>query len=174
MLRTYTCGELRKEHWDREATLCGWVSARRDHGKLIFIDIRDRYGLTQVVFIPSVSAAAHEIAQKLGPEFVIRVTGKVGVRPPKMVNKDIATGEVEVAAEALEILNARQNPVFEIDDTIEVSEELRLAYRYLDIRRPKMLGALKTRHQLCTTIRAFLNQEQFMEIETPVLTKSTP
>ena len=88
MLRTHTCGELRKEHGDKEVTLCGWVNARRDHGKLIFIDVRDRYGFTQVVFVPSVSKEAHDVAQKLGPEFVIRVTGKVVVRPEKMVNKD--------------------------------------------------------------------------------------
>jgi len=174
MLRTHTCGELRKEHGDQETTLCGWVSARRDHGKLIFIDIRDRYGLTQVVFVPSVSRAAHDVAQKLGPEFVIKVTGKVGVRPQKMVNTDISTGEIEVCAEKLEILNESKVPVFEVDDNIEVSEELRLTYRYLDLRREKVLRALEIRHKLCAIIHQFLDQENFMEIETPVLTKSTP
>src|SRR5437667_1444197 len=98
-MRTHTCGELNKTHKDQEVTLCGWVHARRDHGKLIFIDIRDRYGLTQVVFVPSVSKEAHDVAQKLGPEFAIRVTGKVNVRPPKMINAEIPTGEVEVCAE---------------------------------------------------------------------------
>ncbi len=174
MLRTHTCGELRKEHGNQETTLCGWVSARRDHGKLIFIDIRDRYGITQVVFVPSVSKEAHDVAQKLGPEFVIQVTGKVGVRPAKMVNADVATGEVEVCAEKLEILNESKVPVFEIDDNIEVSEELRLTYRYLDLRREKVLRALEVRHKLCAIIHQFLDQENFMEIETPVLTKSTP
>jgi aspartyl-tRNA synthetase len=105
MLRTHTCGELRKEHGGQEVTLCGWVDARRDHGKLIFIDVRDRYGFTQVVFVPSVSPETHKIAEKLGPEFVVKITGKVVVRPEKMINKDIATGEVEVCAEKLEILN---------------------------------------------------------------------
>jgi len=174
MLRTHTCGELRKKDGNQEATLCGWVSARRDHGKLIFIDIRDRYGLTQVVFVPSVSREAHDIAQKLGPEFVIKVTGKVSVRPPKMVNTDVATGDVELCAEQLEILNESKVPVFEIDDNIEVSEELRLTYRYLDLRREKVLRALEIRHKLCAIIHQFLDKENFMEIETPVLTKSTP
>jgi aspartyl-tRNA synthetase len=174
MLRTHTCGELRKEYGNQEATLCGWVSARRDHGKLIFIDIRDRYGLTQVVFIPSVSKEAHEVAQKLGPEFVIRVTGKVAVRPPKMVNADIPTGEIELCAEKLEILNPSEVPVFEIDSNVEVSEELRLSYRYLDLRRPKMREALKMRHKICSMIHHFMDRQGFMEVETPVLTKSTP
>ncbi len=175
MLRTHTCGELKKEHGDQEVTLCGWVNARRDHGKLIFIDVRDRYGFTQVVFVPSVSKEAHDVAQKLGPEFVVKITGKVVVRPEKMVNKDIPTGEVEVCAEQLEILNESEVPVFEIDDSSdEVSEELRLTYRYLDLRRQKLLQALQVRHKLCSVIHKLLDQEQFMEVETPILTKSTP
>lgn len=174
MLRTHTCGELRKEDGKKKATLCGWVAARRDHGKLIFIDIRDRYGITQVVFVPSVSKEAHDVAQKLGPEYVIKVTGEVVVRPEKMVNPDMSTGEVEVCAEALDILNESEVPVFEIDDSVNVSEELRLTYRYLDLRRTKVLNALKVRHQLCQIIHRFLNEENFMEVETPVLTKSTP
>lgn len=174
MLRTHTCGELRKEHGQQEVTLCGWVSARRDHGKLIFIDIRDRYGISQVVFIPSVSKEAHDIAQKLGPEFVIRVTGKVSIRPPKMVNPNVPTGEVELCAEKLEILNSSLVPAFEISDAVDVSEEIKLQYRYLDIRRPKVLNALQIRHKLCGTIRQILYKENFMEVETPVLTKSTP
>ena len=174
MLRTHTCGELRKEQGGEKATLCGWVAARRDHGKLIFIDIRDRYGMTQVVFVPSVSKEAHDVAQKLGPEFVIKVTGEVVVRPEKMINPDIGTGEVEICAEALEILNESEIPVFEIEDDIEPSEELRLTYRYLDLRRTKVLEALKLRHKLCASIHSFLDKEDFMEIETPVLTKSTP
>jgi len=171
MLRTHTCGELRKEHGDQEVTLCGWVNARRDHGKLIFIDVRDRYGFTQVVFVPSVSQEAHDTASKLGPEFVVRVTGKVAVRPAKMVNSDIFTGEVEVCAEGLEILNPSEVPVFEIEDDIDVSEELRLTYRYLDIRRSKMMEALQLRHKLCSIIHSFMDQEGFAEVETPVLTK---
>ncbi len=174
MLRTHTCGELRKEHGNQEVTLCGWVNARRDHGKLIFIDVRDRYGFTQVVFVPSVSKEAHDIAQKLGPEFVVKISGKVAVRPEKMANKDIPTGEVELCAEKLEILNASEVPVFEIDDNAEVSEELRLTYRYLDLRREKLLAALQVRNNVCSVIRKVFNEEQFIEVETPVLTKSTP
>ncbi len=174
MIRTHTCGELNKSHADQTATLCGWVHRRRDHGKLIFIDIRDRYGLTQVVFIPSVGPEAHKIAQELGPEFVVKITGKVGLRPPKMINDKIATGEIELAATELIILNRSQVPVFEIDDTIDVSEELRLQYRYLDLRRQKILKNFMIRHKLCMAIRKFLSAQDFLEVETPVLTKSTP
>jgi len=174
MLRTHTCGELRKSHANQEVTLCGWVAARRDHGKLIFIDIRDRYGLTQVVFVPSVSKEAHEVASKLGPEFVIRVIGKINARPEKMVNKEIPTGEIELCATHLEILNPSEVPVFEINSEAEVSEDVRLTYRYLDIRRGKMLHTLEVRHKLCSVIRQFLGSENFVEVETPILTKSTP
>lgn len=174
MLRTHTCGELRKEHADQEVTLCGWVDARRDHGKLIFIDIRDRYGKTQVVFVPAVSKEAHAIAEKLGSEFVVKITGKVVARPDKLVNADLPTGAVELCAESLEILNESKTPVFEIDDDVDVGEEHRLTYRYLDLRRSKVLKALELRHKLCSAIHAFLDQEDFFEIETPVLTKSTP
>ena len=174
MLRTHTCGELNKTHKDTEVTLCGWVHRRRDHGKLIFIDVRDRYGFTQVVFVPSVSKDAHEKAQQLGPEFVVKIKGTVNVRPDKNVNADIPTGTIELCATGLEILNASEVPVFEIDDEGDVSEELRLTYRYLDLRRQKLQTSLQLRHKLCSTIRNFLDQENFIEIETPVLTKSTP
>src|SRR3989338_106292 len=174
MLRTHTCGELRKEQQGQAITLCGWVAARRDHGKLIFIDMRDRYGLTQVVFIPSVSKDAHSVASGLGPEFVVRLTGKVGPRPKGSDNPKLPTGEIEVAATELQILNRSEVPVFEIDDALEVSEELKLQYRYLDLRRGKVLENLKTRHNLCMNIRNFLSKESFLEVETPVLTKSTP
>ncbi len=173
-MRTHTCGELNKNFKDQEATLCGWVHRRRDHGKLIFIDIRDRYGITQVVFVPSVSPEAHREAQTLGPEFVVKITGTVNVRPPKNANPDSPTGDIELLAQKLEILNTAQVPVFEIDDNIEASEDLRLTYRYLDIRRKKVRDALLLRHRICSAMRAFLNGEKFTEIETPVLTKSTP
>src|SRR5271170_2995404 len=173
-MRTHTCGELNKDFKDREATLCGWVHRRRDHGKLIFIDIRDRYGITQVVFVPSVSPEAHTEAQKLGPEFVVKITGTVNVRPPKNVNPDATTGDIELLAKKLEILNTAKVPVFEIDDNIEAAEDLRLTYRYLDIRRKKVRDSLVLRHNICNSMRTFLNAEKFTEIETPVLTKSTP
>ena len=173
-MRTHTCGELNKTLKDQEVVLCGWVHRRRDHGKLIFIDIRDRYGITQVVFVPSVSPKAHEEAQKLGPEFVVRITGTVNVRPPKNVNPDVPAGDIELLAKDLEILNTSKVPVFEIDDNIEASEDLRLTYRYLDIRRKKVRDSLILRHKLCAAMRTFLNNENFTEIETPILTKSTP
>lgn len=174
MMRTHTCGELRKDQGGQKVTLCGWVASRRDHGKLIFIDIRDRYGITQVVFVPSVCPEAHKLAEKLGPEFVVKIKGEVNVRPPKNVNPNIPTGEVELCAEELEILNKAEVPVFEIDDEVEVGEEHRLTYRYLDLRRDKMLQTLMIRHRLCTQIRKILDQENFIDVETPVLTKSTP
>ena len=173
-MRTHTCGELNKQFANQEVTLCGWVHRRRDHGKLIFIDIRDRYGITQVVFVPSVSPAAHAEAQKLGPEFVIKLKGTVNVRPEKNVNKDMSTGDVELLAKELEILNTSQVPVFEIEDSIQASEDVRLTYRYLDIRRTKVRESLLLRHNLIASIRSFLNNEAFVEVETPVLTKSTP
>jgi aspartyl-tRNA synthetase len=174
MLRTHTCGELRKEHKDQTVTLCGWVHRRRDHGKLTFIDIRDRYGVTQVVFVPSVAKLAHEKAQTLGPEFVVQIKGTVNVRPPKNVNPELATGETELLALELEILNTSKVPVFEIDSATEPSEELRLTYRYLDIRRDKVREALLLRHKLTQIMRDVMNGEKFVEVETPILTKSTP
>ncbi len=174
MLRSHTCGELKKDLKDQHATLCGWVHRRRDHGKLIFIDLRDRYGITQVVFVPSVSPDAYQQAQSLGPEFVVKITGIVNVRPPKNVNPNIPTGEIELAAQYLEILNSSLVPTFEIEDASEVSEEVRLTYRYLDLRRNRIFKSLHLRHQLCVVIRNFLYQENFMEVETPFLTKSTP
>ncbi|MFP4472922.1 MAG: aspartate--tRNA ligase [Candidatus Omnitrophota bacterium] len=174
MLRTHTCGEIRKDMEKQTVTLCGWVHRRRDHGKLIFIDIRDRYGLTQVVFVPGVSQEAHQTAQELGPEYVIKVTGEVVARSGKNVNPDIATGEVEVCATALEILNVSKTPVFEIDDAGEVGEEHRLTHRYLDLRRERVAEALALRHRLCAQCHRFLDEEDFLNIETPVLTKSTP
>jgi len=174
MLRTHTCGQLRKEDANKKATLCGWVHARRDHGKLIFIDIRDRYGITQVVFVPAVSKDAHSSAEKLGPEFVVRVTGDVVLRSSKTVNLNEPTGQIELCAMGLEILNTSEVPVFEIADKVDVAEDLRLTYRYLDLRRPRVMEVLKVRHQLCSIVRNVLNKENFIEVETPVLTKSTP
>ena len=172
--RTHTCGELRPRHKDQTVRLCGWVHRRRDHGKLIFIDVRDRYGITQVVFVPSVSRQAHERAQSLGPEFVVRVTGTVSVRPPKNVNPDLATGEIEVCATELEILNPSKVPVFEVESETPVAEDVRLAHRYLDLRRSSMQQTLLFRHRLIKAVSSFLDEAAFIEIETPVLTKSTP
>ena len=174
MLRTHTCGELTINNLNKEVILCGWVHSRRDHGKLIFIDIRDRYGLTQVVFIPKVSGDAYKIAQDLRSEFVIRLKGTVNKRPEGTINPKLPTGEVEVLAKELEILNPSLTPPFEISDDIDLGEEIRLKYRYLDLRRKKVFENITLRHKLYQVIRAVLNKEDFIEVETPILTKSTP
>ncbi len=174
MYRTHTCGELNKQDIGKTVTLCGWVASRRDHGKLIFIDIRDREGLTQAVFIPKDSPEAHKLAQDLRSEFVIKLSGLVNPRPQGTINPKLSTGEVEILVKDLVILNPSSTPPFEIDDTLEVSEENRLKYRYLDLRRPRMLSNFLLRHKLYSIIRPFLNSQGFIESETPILTKSTP
>jgi len=174
MLRTHTCGELRDTDVGKKVTLCGWVHSRRDHGKLIFIDLRDRDGLTQVVFIPKVNAEVHKIASELRSEYVILVKGAVGNRPQGTVNNKIPTGAVEVAAEELIILNPSNTPPFEITDEIKTQEELRLKYRYLDLRRPSLQKNFKLKHKVYTAIRNYLDTQKFIECETPILTKSTP
>jgi aspartyl-tRNA synthetase len=173
MLRTHNCGQLRIDDIGKEVTLCGWVATRRDHGKIIFIDIRDRYGLTQVVFIPKESAA-YTKAQSLRNEFVIRVTGGVNKRPDNTVNPKLPTGQIEIVAKDLEILNPSLTPPFEIEDDLDITEEMRLKYRYLDLRRKKIFNNFVLRHNLYKIIRAFLDAKGFIESETPILTKSTP
>ncbi len=174
MLRTHTCGELNENDIGKEVTLCGWVASRRDHGKLIFIDIRDRYGITQVVFIPKEAPESYKQAQDLRNEFVIKVSGQVNKRPEGTINPKLATGVIEITARQLEILNPSLTPPFEIGENIDISEEVRLKYRYLDLRRKKMFNNFILRHNVYKTIRAFLNNEGFIESETPILTKSTP
>ena len=174
MLRTHTCGQLTKSDVGKEVVLCGWVATRRDHGKLIFIDIRDRYGLTQVTFIPRDVGESYKIAQDLRSEFVIKITGVVNPRPQGTINPKLSTGEVEVLAKNVEILNPSLNPPFEIQEEINVSEESRLKYRYLDLRRKKVFGNLELRSNLYKIIRNFLSARDFIECETPILTKSTP
>ncbi|MCX5701406.1 MAG: aspartate--tRNA ligase [Candidatus Omnitrophica bacterium] len=174
MLRTHTCGQLNVNDAGSEVTLCGWVASRRDHGKLIFIDIRDRYGLTQVTFIQKDSPQTYKKAEELRSEFVIKVTGKVFKRPSGNVNPKIATGEIEVLALDLEILNESLVPPFEITENLDVTEELRLKYRYLDLRRGGVFKNFILRHKLYKIIRSFLDKKDFIESETPILTKSTP
>jgi len=175
MLRTHNCGELTANDAGKEVTLCGWVATRRDHGKLIFIDIRDRYGLTQVVFIPKeCGQETYAKGSQLRSEFVIRVKGIVNKRPSNTINPKLATGEIEVSAKELEVLNPSLTPPFEIEDTLEVTEEARLKYRYLDLRRKKVFSNFIMRHNLYKVIRAFLDAQGFIESETPILTKSTP
>jgi len=174
MLRTHNCAQLKASDTGKEVTLCGWVANRRDHGKLIFIDIRDRYGLTQVVFIPKESGEAYKLAQELRNEFVIKLKGLVNKRPGGTINPKLATGEVEILAKELEILNPSLTPPFEIQEDIDITEEVRLKYRYLDLRRTKVLNNLLLRSNLYKIIRAYLGQNDFIECETPILTKSTP
>lgn len=174
MLRTHTCGELTKNDVNKEVALCGWVAARRDHGKIIFIDIRDRYGLTQVVFLPKPNAATYERAKALRSEDVIKIKGQVCPRPKNTENPKLATGFVEVLAAELEIINPSLDLPFIIDDNIEVGEETKLLHRYLDLRRKKSLEKIVLRHNFNQAIRNFLNTQGFLEVETPFLTKSTP
>jgi aspartyl-tRNA synthetase len=172
--KTHFCGELSKNDVGSTVTLMGWVHARRDHGGLIFVDLRDRGGITQIVFNPETSTDAHERAGNIRNEFVLAVSGNVAPRPGNMVNPKLPTGEIEVLVSTLTILNAAKTPPFEIEDETDVAEALRLKYRYLDLRRPHMQRVLLTRHKIAQTVRRFLDSHGFVDIETPFLTKSTP
>ncbi|HBY98870.1 MAG TPA: aspartate--tRNA ligase [Chloroflexi bacterium] len=174
MLRTHTAGELRPTHIGQVVTLAGWVNRRRDHGGLIFIDLRDRSGITQVVFNPGLSPEAFAVAEQARPEYVLQVTGEVTARPAEMVNPSLETGAIELLATAATILNEARTPPFYLSDEAEVSEELRLKYRYLDLRRPRMQRNLMLRHRVINFIRNYLDQQGFIEVETPILIKSTP
>lgn len=172
--RSQTCGELRAEHAGQEIILMGWVQTRRDHGGLIFVDLRDRSGLVQVVFSPDLGHEAFQKAEGVRGEYVLAVSGRVRRRPEGTENQNLATGEVEVVAGELRILNRAKTPPFYIEDGIDVDENLRLRYRYLDLRRPEMQEALIMRHRAARVVRDFLDEHGFLEIETPMLTKSTP
>jgi aspartyl-tRNA synthetase len=172
--RSCYCGEPRAEWVGRELILAGWVRTRRDHGGLIFVDLRDRSGLTQVVFNPEVDAGAHEKAKQLRAEDVIAVRGRLAKRPPETLNRELATGEVELLGKQLKLLNASQVPPFTVDDETEANENTRLKYRYLDLRRPQSLRHLLLRYRMTKLIRDYLDGLGFIDVETPVLTKSTP
>jgi len=173
-LKSHTCGELRPSHIGQTVTLAGWVHRRRDHGRLIFIDLRDRWGLAQVVFSPDTSPEAYAAATELRLEYVIQVKGIVVRRPQGMENPDLPTGEVEVTAQQLTVLNTAKTPPFYINEDALVDETLRLRYRYLDLRRQRMQRNIILRHRVVKFIREFLCDEGFIEIETPILFKSTP
>ncbi|NOY38769.1 MAG: aspartate--tRNA ligase [Nitrospirae bacterium] len=174
MYRDRNCGEVGEADIGKELTLSGWVFRRRDHGGLIFVDLRDRSGLVQVVFSPDVSSEAHESAHLLRSEFVIKVRGKVSRRPEGTENPDIPTGAVELYAEELNILSRSETLPFVLEEAADVSESLRFKYRYLDLRRQEMQGNLVFRHRVTKLMRDYLDREGFIEIETPMLTKSTP
>ncbi len=174
MYKTHTCGQLRLEDDGKEVTLAGWVHRRRDHGGLIFIDLRDRWGLTQVVFNPETSTESHATASTLRNEFVVQISGIVNKRPAGLRNPNIATGDIEVTAVAVKIINPAKTPPFYINEEAAVDETLRLKYRYLDLRRQRMQKNIILRHEVIHQIRNVLSQEGFVEIETPILFKSTP
>ena len=173
MLRTHTCGELRADHDGSEVTLCGWVHRRRDHGGLIFVDLRDRYGFTQIVFAPE-SKEQFAMAEKIRPEWVLQVTGKVRGRIVSAVRDDNPTGAIEVVVEEITVLNESKTPPFEIDQDKDIGEEVRLEYRFLDLRRTRMQKNLRLRHNIVQTIREYFHKNDFLEIETPILVKGTP
>lgn len=174
MLRTYTCGNLTQEDINKEVIVCGWVAARRNHGKIIFIDLRDRYGITQVVFLPKPDVSLYEKAKKLRNEDVVKLKGAVNLRPKGTENPKIPTGLVEILAKDLDILNPSADLPFNIEDTIDAGEEIRFTHRYLDLRRRPVVERLILRHKFNQVFRNFLNTQEFLEIETPFLTKSTP
>ncbi|MFZ6032278.1 MAG: aspartate--tRNA ligase [Melioribacter sp.] len=172
--RTHTCGELRESNIGERVVLNGWVATRRDLGGVIFIELRDRYGITQVVFEPGYNSEAHEIAKKLRSEYVISIEGLVRKRPEGTENPALETGMIDVMVDKLVILNSAETPPFQIEDDIDVSEDIRLKYRYLDLRRPVMQKSLLLRHKMYQITRKYFDSNNFVEIETPFLMKSTP
>ncbi|MGD2084461.1 MAG: aspartate--tRNA ligase [Chromatiales bacterium] len=171
-MRSHYCGELNSSHLDQEVELCGWVHRRRDHGGVIFIDLRDREGLVQVVYDPD-EPRVFAIAERVRGEYVLRVRGRVRRRPEGTVNPELPTGEIEVLGGDLEVLNRSETPPIQLDEDT-VSEELRLRYRYIDLRRPEMQARLRLRHRVTRALRRFLDDQGFVDVETPMLTKATP
>ncbi len=175
MLKTHTCGELSRSHTGQPVTLAGWLHRRRDHGGLIFLDLRDRFGITQVTVNSEAPTAVQVAAAQVRGEYVIQVHGVVQDRPPGFENPNLSTGAIEVIANQIVILNPAKTPPFYISDAADdVDESLRLKYRYLDLRRPRMIQNLILRHNLVRFIREFFSARAFLEIETPILLKSTP
>jgi len=172
--RTHTCGDLRAVDVSKGVLLCGWVSNARDHGGMVFVDLRDRGGLTQCKFNPDTDPKAHEVARSLRHEDVIAIRGEVAPRGPKNVNPKMPTGEIEVNVHEIEVLSRAETPPFEVVDDLETNEETRLQFRYLDLRRAPMQKAIITRHKLTKTVRDYFDRHGFLDIETPILTKSTP
>ena len=172
MMRTHTCGELRATHVGTRVTLCGWADTVRDHGGVIFIDLRDRYGITQLVFSMATDAPLCEQARTLGREFVIQAEGLVRERSAKNLNRE--TGEVEIDVQSMQVLNASKVPPVTIEDDSDGGDDLRMKYRYLDLRRTPVQRNILFRSQLSLEVRKYLNAKEFAEVETPFLIKSTP
>ena len=173
MDRSTYCGLVRSSHIDKEITLSGWVDRRRDHGGVIFLDLRDREGIVQVVF-DSDAGEFFDLADSVRSEYVLKVTGKVRSRSDATVNKNMATGEIEVYGTVLEILNSAQTPPFQLDDHVTVGEDVRLKYRYMDLRRTEMQNSLRFRSKITSSIRNYLVGDGFLDIETPIMTRATP
>jgi len=171
-MRTHYCGELNRQNIDQEVSVCGWVNRRRDHGGVIFVDLRDNKGILQVVFDPD-DAAMFSLAETLRNEFVLKVSGKVRIRPEGTINKDMATGEIELLAQDLQVLNTSETPPFQLDDD-DVHDDIRLKYRYIDLRRSDMQHRMQLRAKVTHYLRSYLEQQSFMDIETPMLTRATP
>ena len=172
--RTNTCGDLNAAFDGQTVILSGWVDSRRDHGGLLFIDLKDRYGITQTVFDPQAWPALYEQAREIKPQSVVSIRGAVRKRPDGAINRERKTGEIEVVAEEIEILNISETPPFEIVEDCEASEDLRLKFRYLDLRRDALRANIIFRHRVCQAMRKYLSENDFLEIETPTLIKSTP
>jgi aspartyl-tRNA synthetase len=173
-MRTHSCGALTVADEGRDVFLAGWVARRRDHGQLVFVDLRDREGVTQIVFNPESNVAVHQKAKTFRSEFVIGVRGRVRRRDPELVNESLGTGEIEVMADDVALYSEARTPPFPIEDDISTAEELRLRYRYLDLRRPVMQRNLQLRHQVMMAMRSYMDREGYWEIETPFMTRSTP
>ncbi|MGM8935516.1 aspartate--tRNA ligase [Pseudomonas neustonica] len=173
MMRTHYCGQLNETLADQEITLCGWVHRRRDHGGVIFLDIRDREGLAQVVFDPD-REETFALADSVRSEYVVRIRGKVRARPAGAVNPNMASGAIEVLGYELEVLNQAETPPFPLNEYSDVGEETRLRYRFIDLRRPEMAAKLKLRSQITSSIRRYLDENGFLDVETPILTRATP
>ena len=172
-MRSHYCGSLNSEHIDQEVTLCGWVDRRRDHGGVIFLDMRDREGIVQVVFDPD-TEEHFRTADRVRGEYVLRIRGRVRARAGATVNANMKTGEIEVLGKELEILNESETPPFQLDDHTNVGEDVRLRYRYLDLRRPQIADKLRLRAQITSVLRRYLDKQNFLDIETPILTRATP
>ena len=172
--RSGYCGDLNRENIGNEVTLMGWVQSHRDHGGVIFIDLRDRTGIIQIVFNPAVNKQSHEKAEQIRDEWVIAVKGVIKPRTEETINKNIPTGEIEVFVEETKILNRSEVIPFLIEDDINADEYIRMQYRYLDLRRNRMKNNIILRHNIVSSTRSFLNKHGFIDIETPFLTKSTP
>ncbi|MCP4490963.1 MAG: aspartate--tRNA ligase [Gammaproteobacteria bacterium] len=171
-MRTHYCGELNQQHIDEQISVCGWVNRRRDHGGVIFIDLRDKQGILQVVFDPD-DENMFALAESVRNEFVLRVTGKIRIRPEGTINNEMPTGEVELLAQQLEVLNSSETPPFQLDDA-DVHDDIRLRYRYMDLRRPDMQYRMQLRAQVTHYLRSWLEEHSFLDIETPMLTRATP